>query len=291
MSQTLTGSRTALMTTYRQEYIAGFERGGSLLRNCVTTEHMKQGNSVVFLVADTGSATPSTRGSDGLYPARVNNNNQTTLTLADFTDLPRMNDFDIFSSQGPQREIMFKGSQIVIGRKVDDLILEALDTGTLGTSATASTDSLGMFLHAQTALENNNAGQLNEGDLTAVVSPAFFANLAKTKEFNNSDYVEEKIMVNGVPSALRFRRFYGVNIIKHSGISGVGTNAEKCFMFHKNAVGHAIDKETFNPMFGFNEEQNYSWVRCSSYMAAAKLQNTGIMQMYHDGSTYAQATV
>lgn len=291
MSQTLTGSRTALMTMYRDEYIAGFERGGSLLRQCVTTEYMKQGNAVVFLVADTGNATPSTRGSDGLYPARVNNNNQTALTLEDFTDLPRMNDFDIFSSQGPQREIMFKGSQIVIGRKVDDLILEALDTGTIGTAASSSADALGMFLHAQTALENNNAGQLVDGQLTAVVSPAFFANLAKTKEFSNSEYVDEKVMVNGVPTSMKFRRFYGVNVIKHSGISGLGTSSEKCFMFHRDAVGHAIDKETFNPMFGYNDEQNYSWVRCSSYMAAAKLQNSGIVQMLHDGSSYATTTV
>jgi len=291
MSQTLTGSRTANMTMYRNEYIAGFERGGSLLRNCVTTEHMKQGNAVVFLVADSGSATAVTRGSDGLYPARVNNNNQTTLTLVDKSDLPRMNDFDIFSSQGPQREIMFKTSQQVIGRTVDDQILTALDGGTLGTDAAASNDALGMFFHALTALGNNNAGLEQDGDLTAVVSTAFYANLLKTKEFANREYVDVPKLVNGMPTPMRMERFIGVNILRHNGLSGVGTSSEKCFMFHKNAIGHAIDKETFNPVFGFNEEQNYSWVRCTAYMAAAKLQNTGIMQMLHDGSAYTQATV
>jgi hypothetical protein len=108
---------------YRDEYVAGFERGGSRLRMNVTTEYMKQGNAVVFLVADSGSATAVTRGSDGLYPARVNNNNQTTLTLADATDLPRMNGFDIFRSQGAQREIMYKTSQDVISRSVDAIAI------------------------------------------------------------------------------------------------------------------------------------------------------------------------
>ncbi len=291
MSQTLTGSRVALMTMYRDEYIAGFERGGSLLRKCVTTEYMKKGNAVVFLVADTGSATANNRGSDGLYPARVNNNNQTTLTLSDYTDLPRMNDFDIFSSQGPQRAIMFKGSQIVIGRAVDDLILTALDTGTLGNSASASTDALGMFYHGIAALGYGNALDMTGGDLTLVCSVGFYANLAKTKEFVNIQYVEEKRLVNGIPTPMKFTRFMGVNIIVHNGISGAGTASEKCFMFHRDAVGHAIDKDTFNPLFGFNEEQNYSWVRCTTYQAAAKLQNGGIIQLLHDGSAYATTTV
>jgi len=290
MAQTLTGSRTAPITMYRDEYIAGFERGGSMLRNCVTTEYMKSGSSIVFLVADSANASAVTRGSDGLYPARVNNNNQTTLSLVDKTDLPRMNDFDIFSSQGPQREIMFKTSQDVLARTVDDQILTALDAGTLGTAASASTDALGMFFHALTILGNNHAGVQNPGDVTAVVSTGFYANLLKTKEFTSKDYVGEKL-VNGMPTPLKFEQFLGVNIIRHSGLSGVGTSSEKCFMFHKGAVGHAIDKDTFNPLFGYNEEQNYSWVRCSAYMASAKLQNAGIVQMLHDGSAYASATV
>lgn len=291
MSQTLTGSRTALQTLYRSEYIAGFERGGSVLRHCVTTEFMKNGNAIVFLVADTGSATAVTRGSDGLYPARVNNNNQTTLTLVDRTDLPRMNDFDIFSSQGPQREIMYKGSQIVLGRTVDDQIITALDTGTLGNSATGTTDALGMFYFGLTALGQNNAMQAAPGDITAVVSNAFYSNLLKTKEFVNRQYVEVPRLVNNVPTPMMMEQFIGINIIRHNGLPGTGTTAEKCFMFHRDAVGHAIDKETFVPLFGYNEEQNYSWVRCTSYMAASKLQNTGIIQLTHDASGFATTTV
>jgi len=291
MSQTLTGSRTAPQTMYRDEYIAGFERGGSLLRKFVTTEHMKKGSSIIFLVADTGSATAVTRGSDGYYPSRVNNNNQTTLTLEDFTDLPRMNDFDIFTSQGPQRKIMFEGSQAVIARKTDDLILTALDTGTQGVAAAATTDALGMFMSALTILGNAHAGVVKDGDVTAVVTPAFFTNIGKTKEFSSSEYVDMKFMVNGIPSTQRVLRFLGVNLILNTGISGIAGAAEKCFMFNKSSIGHALDKEQFNPQFGFNEEQNYSWTRCTTYQAAGNIQNTGIVEMLHDASGYAAASV
>lgn len=291
MGQTLTGSRTALMTMYRNEYIKGFERGTSSLRATVTTEFMTQGNAVVFLVADTGSATASTRGSDGLIPARVNNNNQVTLTLSEFNDLPRMNGFDIFASQGPQKDIMFEGAQIVIGRTIDNNILTALDTGTLGLSASASTDALGMFYHAAAALKNNNAEAVRPGDISAVVSPAFFANLSKAKEFVNVNYVEEKRLINGHLTPVQFTRWQGVNIIEHTGLSGVGTSSEKCFMYHKNAIGHALNRDGGSPTMGFNEEQNYSWVRDTIYHASAKLQNAGIIEMLHDGSSYATTTV
>lgn len=291
MAQTITGTRNANMTMYRDEYIAGFERGGSLLRNCVTTEYMQKGNSVVFLVADSGNATAVTRGSDGLYPARSNNNNQVTLQLIDQTDLTRMNDFDIFSSQGPQREIMFKTSQDVIARSVDDQIITALDAGTLGANTTADTDALGNFYKGLTILGNNNAGVKAPGDVTALVSQGFYANLLKTKEFATKEYVDVAKLVNGIPTPIKMEQFMGVNIIVHTGLSGNGTSSEKCFMFHKGALGHAIDKNTFNPEMDFNREQNYSWVRCSAYMAAKLLQNTGVVQILHDASSYAPVTV
>lgn len=291
MSQTLTGTRTALMTMYRKEYIAGFERGTSSLRATVTTEFMTQGNAVVFLVADTGSATATTRGSDGLIPARVNNNNQVTLTLSEFNDLPRMNDFDIFSSQGPQKDIMFQGAQIVIGRTIDNNILTALDTGTLGLSASASTDALGMFQAASTVLKVNNAEATRPGDISAVVSPAFYQRLLKTKEFSNVQYVEEKRLINGHLTPVMFTRFQGVNIIEHTGISGVGTASEKCFMYHRNAIGHALNRTDGSPTMGYNEEQNYSWVRDTIYHASSKLQNSGIIEMLHDGSEFTTTTV
>ena len=98
-------------------------------------------------------------------------------------------------------------------------------------------------------------------------------------------------MVNGIPSTMKVLRFLGVNLIKNTGISGLGGAAEKCFMFHKNAIGHALDKEEFQPVFGFNEEQNYSWTRCTTYQAAANIQNTGIVEMLHDASGYAAASV
>ena len=74
--------------------------------------------------------------------------------------------------------------------------------------------------------------------------------------------------------------------VVHPNVSGVGTNAEKCFMFHENAIGHAVDISGIDSPVGYNDEQAYSWARASVTVGSVKLQNTGIVVMNHDGSGF-----
>jgi hypothetical protein len=73
----------------------------------------------------------------------------------------------------------------------------------------------------------------------------------------------------------------------HPNLTGVGSNAEKCYIFHGNAIGHAVDKKGVQSPVGYDEEQDYSWARVSVYMGSKLLQNTGIVQVNHDGSAFA----
>ena len=66
-------SDTAFQKQYRQEFIAGFEFGQSMLRSTVVTESVVKGNEATFLVADTGGAEAVTRGVNGMIPARADN--------------------------------------------------------------------------------------------------------------------------------------------------------------------------------------------------------------------------
>lgn len=82
-------------------------------------------------------------------------------------------------------------------------------------------------------------------------------------------------------------RWMGVNWIVHPNVSGVGTSTERCFMYHKSAIGHAVDVENLKSLVGYDEEQDYSFARTSIYMGSALLQNTGVVEMVHDGSALA----
>ena len=93
-----------------------------------------------------------------------------------------------------------------------------------------------------------------------------------------------------VGPAKKMRRWAGVNWIKHNRLPGRTTAAEKCFIFHRAAIGHACDNETLIAVVGYDEEQDYSyWARTSIFMGSKLLQNSGVVVMNHDGSAIVGA--
>lgn len=282
---------TAFQAQYRNEFIAGFEQRQSLLRDAVTTDAIVKGNTGYFLIADSGSASAVTRGVNGLIPARPDNLTQTSATLVEWHDLVRKTSFNIYASQGNQRDIMQKTSMGVINRKVDSDILTTLATATVDTGPSYVTASVGLVLKAKTIL--GNAGVPWDGNLWGVISPAFEAYLMQTKEFGNREYLNGSSPLPGADPAWRDRptvyRWLDVNWIVHPNVSGVGTSAEKCFLFHKSAIGHCVDTAGIQTAVGYDEEQDYSYARTTAFFGSALLQNSGVCVMYHDGSAYVGA--
>ncbi len=71
-------------------------------------------------------------------------------------------------------------------------------------------------------------------------------------------------------------------IVEHPNLPGIGTNAAKCFLFHKNSIGHAVNTDGLQTPVGYMEEQDYSWARASIFMGTKVLQNSGIIVINHD---------
>lgn len=273
---------TAFVTQFRDETIAAFEVQATGLRSSVTTEAVIKGNTATFLIAGSGSATASTRGVNGLIPARANDLTQTSATLAEWHDLARVTDFNVFASQGDQRQVMQRTTVEVMNRKADLDIIAQLDTATQDVGA-AAVATLAKVVHARTILGNAGINVENEDDLVALVTPAFEAYLLQLASYTSADYVDVK-RLNG--STRRYKRWAGFNWIVSSLLTGVATNSEKCYFFHRAAIGHAMDRDTMEIQVGYNEEQGYSFARCSGKFGSKLLQNTGVVQMLHDGSAY-----
>lgn len=275
---------SAPVTQYRTETVKGFEVDEALLRMTATTEAVIKGNTATFLVADSGSATATTRGVNGLIPARNNNLTQTSATLVEKNDLVEMTDFNIFQSQGDQRKIMQDTSRGVINRDIDSVLITILNTGTQDTGA-AVPATLGMALRSKTIL--GNAKVPFDGNIFAAITPAFEAYLLQVAEFTSADYVPIKPLADATMAwrdVPMMYRWMGVNWIVHPSLPGAGTSAEKCFMYHRSSIGHAIDKAGIDSKIGFEEKQNISWARTSVYHGAVLLQNAGVVVMNHDGS-------
>jgi len=275
---------TAFQTQFRQEFIRGFEQRQSLLRDCVTTEVMVKGQQATFLVADSGGATAVTRGTNGRIPGRPDNLTQKTITLKEWHDVPERTGFNLFASQGDGRRIMQETAMAVINRKIDDDVIDQLETATNDTG-TAQTANLNLVLKAKTILGNNKVPW--DGMITAVVTPAFMAYLHMVKEFANAEYVNKKPLDSGEAAWQDQRGYYtwlGVKWIEHPELPGVGTNAEKCFMFHRSAVGHAAPSELIQTYADYDKRDDYSYCRCTAYIGGVLLQNSGVVVMNHDGS-------
>ena len=271
---------SAFQIQYRQEFIAAFEQNQSLVRNTVTTEVEIKGNQAVFLVAGSNNATAVTRGLNGLIPARADDLTQNTATLVEWHDLVRKTGFNVFASQGDQRRIMQETSMGVVNRKLDTDIITELGNATQDTGA-ATTASLNLVMYAQ-AILGNNAVPL-DGNVSALITPGFHAYLMQTKEFASVDYVDNKPF----SGALTMYRWAGINFIVHPNLPGKGTNAEKCFVYHKSAIGNAINSGGIATEVGRDEEQDYSFARTTVYTGSKLLQNSGIVVINHDGSAFA----
>lgn len=283
---------TAYQTQYRQEFVQGFEDMTSRLRSTTITEVVIKGNQATFLVADSGSATAKTRGANGLIPARADNLTQLTAVLNEWHDLVRKTGFNIFASQGNQKAIMQKTTMSVINRKIDDDIIAQLDTLTNDTGTTAATATLDMVVHAQVILGDNFVPIDEEENMFGLITPAFNGYLMQIPEYASADYVSVQPFEG---KARLFRRWMGVNWIIHprlTGSVGAGSDGttEKCYMYHRNCIGHAFDTESLmeptKNAVGYDEEQDYSYARVSAFMGSKLLQNSGGVLMNHDGSAY-----
>ena len=281
---------TAFQTQYRDEVVAGFEQRQSLLRECVTTEAVIKGNTAVFLVADSGSADAVTRGVNGLIPARADNLTQNSCTLSEWHDLVRKTGFNIFASQGNQRQVMQDTTMAVINRKIDDLIITELDTTTVTVGSSSTIPDVALFQNSRVKL--SNASVPWDSQITLLCQPSFLSYLEEAPEFSNADYVEVKPFSGGEvnpswrdkPMAYRWRN---VLIIEHPNLPGKGTTGEKSFIFHKSAIGHAMDVAGLDTAVGYDEEQAYSYARVSANMGAKLLQASGVVEVDHDGSARA----
>jgi len=273
-------AESAFQRQYRQEAIAGFEKHQALVRHTVITEHQIKGNEAIFLIADSGAATAVTRGINGDIPTRPDNLTQNTCTLAEWHDVPERTNFNIFASQGEGKAIMRRTSQAVINRKIDEDINAQLATATT-TWGAAAVATLTLVTTAKTKLGNAFADDRGD-DLFAQITPAFHGYLMGLNQFTSADYINQKPF-EGVSTSKAFN-WYGVNWLVNPTLAGVGTASSTCFMYNRNAIGHAANVTNMNTHVGYDEKNDKSWCRCSMFMGSKLLQNAGVIKMLHDDS-------
>lgn len=273
----------AAITQYKKEMVLTYEQRRSKLSAAATKETMMNGLTVTWLVSGAGSATAVTRGQNGDIPYGGPSNTQVSATLVENHAPQAMTGFDVFASQGNQTQLMQINSYAIIRRAQDQAILDELANATQDWAPGGSL-TIEMISASKAILGNQNVPIDEEDNMFAIISPAAQAYLEQTTEFGSSDYRDVKPLEGGL--ATKFRRFMGLNWIVSSMVSGVGTSAEVLYIYHRSALGYAISMGEEKIAAGFNEEQQRSWSLATVYHAAKILQNSGIVKIAHDGSSY-----
>lgn len=274
----------AAVALYRQEWIAAYEQSRALLADACTKEYMSGGLTATWLIAGSGGQTAVTRGQNGLIPYGTPSNAQVTATLVEKHAPLELTNFDIFASQGNQRQIMQDASLAIIRRDQDLTILTELANATQDYNASTMDLASVAFIKAvlgQAYVDTNMAD-----DMFFVISPAAEAYLMQTTEFTSADYVNVKPL-DGSGGGREYRRWAGFNWIVQPLVTGVGTSSEVLYAFHRSAIGYACNVGEESIDTDYDRKQDSSWSRATIYHAAKILQNTGIVKVAHDGSAVA----
>jgi hypothetical protein len=267
---------TVLQTKYATEFVAAYEQKQSLLRGTVTTEGEVKGNQFIFIIEGTADTAVS-RGANGLIPVADDTQSSTTLTLAEYHHLARKTNFNIHSSSVPQRLSMQRRGIISINNKTDQLIIDQLETTSYNTGGAAAA-SLALMLEGCSLLDAANVP--DDGERYGLLTPVAWAHMMKVTQFTSSDYVPDKPFMRAGFS--QWRNWNGVKWCRHPNLPGKGTNAAKCFIYHKSSLGHGLNQGEMQTKVGQNEEHDYSWARTSAYQGSKALQDEGIIQVNHD---------
>lgn len=271
------------LALYDTEMVGAFQRKKSFLRETCTTRGTEKGGTFIFDVYGDRATTAVTRGASGDIPYGQTTQSQLTLTMEEWHSTLEKNGFSIFKGQGQQRRWMQDEVVYAANRKMDAQIITALEAATVVNTVAVSA-TYDFVMSAIVNLANNDAG---EGRITAVISPAFYGNLGKVKEFTSVEYGDGK-MFSAKPMERRFV-WCGIDWIIHTGITGLGTASETCFMYNSAAIGHALGNGTAKHLADDEPKHDRCWARSSFFGGAKLLQNSGVIKLKHLGDTFAIA--
>lgn len=269
------------MVNYRDEFIAAFETKQSYLRDTVVTESLVTGNQAIVLVTGQAEAMKQ-RGVDGLIPASNEVDTQVTVQLIEMHHRTVVTNWDIFQGQADRRRIMQMRGVNAANKEIDDNIIAALATGTnaynSGTAINA-TLTIGQFADILTYLFGNQVD--NDGLITCVWTPKMYARISILAQVSSIDYVEKKPLLDG-PQPFKWM---GATHIMHPRLPGVGTATASNFIYHKNAIAHAVDSAGIRTDIGYNGEHDYSYARHSIFHGSKLLQNAGVYKIVHNDTS------
>lgn len=234
--QISTGLDASFIKHFEADVHTAYQQQGSKLQSTVRSKSSIKGASTTFQVI--GTAVASTKARNAQVPTTGVTHAPIECTLVDYYSGQWVDSLDELKTGHDERKVLAQVGAYALGRKTDELIINALGkaTQTVGTAADGLTKD--RILKAFTILNTNDVP--DDGERYGLLSPEAWNQLMSIEEFSNANYVGEAYpFLSGSES----RKWMGIVWIMHTGLPVVGNNAHTGYIYHKSAVGHASGQD------------------------------------------------
>jgi hypothetical protein len=264
----------AFVKQFEREVFEAYQRMGSKLRPTVRSKNNVKGSSTTF--QKVGSGTASTKSTHGMVPTMNLAHTAIEATLADYYAGDWIDKLDELKVNHDERQVIANAGAYALGRKTDELIINALAASTNAVSDSAAGMSIDKVLEAFEML--GEADVPDDGQRTAVVGWKQWSQLLAIEEFSSSDYVgADQLPFAGTQG----KNWLGTLWIPHSGLPVDTGGVRKCFWFHKTAIGHASGADVETDITWHGDRAAF-FVNNMMSQGAALIENTGVAVMTCD---------
>ncbi len=224
----------AFIKQFEREVHEAYQRQGSKLRNTVRTISNVNGSTAVF--QKVGKGTASTKSTHGMVPVMNLDHSNIEVTLQDYYAGDWVDRLDELKVNIDERQVIANAGAYALGRKTDELIIDALDSASTNTIVDANVGlTKNKVLEAFETFGEKDVP--DDGQRYCVVGWKQWSELLSLEEFVNSDYVGADALP--FASITQAKMWLGTIWIPHSGLPIDGNDIRSCFWYHRTAVGHA----------------------------------------------------
>lgn len=224
---------TAFIKQFEKEVHEAYQRQGSKLRNTVRTIGNVNGSSAVFQKVGTGTA--STKSTHGMVPVMNLNHTNVEVTLQDYYAGDWVDRLEELKTNIDERQVIANAGAYALGRKTDELIIDALETAATNVIVDGNTGlTKTKILQAFETFGETDVP--DDGNRFCIVGWKQWSELLAIDEFVSSEYIgQENLPFATITQA---KMWLGTIWMPHSGLP-VTSDIRSCYWYHKTAVGHA----------------------------------------------------
>ena len=212
-----------------------YQQMGTKLRSTVRSKSGVIGSSTTF--QKVGKGTASTKSRHGIVPVMNLNHEPVECLLQDYYAGDWVDALDELKTNIDERRVVASAGAYALGRKTDELIINAMSTATAEVGDYTTGLSKDLILSAIEQMNSNDVP--DDGRRFAVIGVQQWNQLLGIDEFISSEYVgNETPLVSGFET----KKWLGLIWVLHNGLP-VSEDGRDCFIYHASSVGHACGQE------------------------------------------------